>query len=70
LCIGQKLALLEKKVILVRTAREFEIGDKYGEWEGRVGEGWWRGRVFLMSGFRSDSFCGRENGDMMGRGLI
>ena len=32
-CIGQELAMLELKVVLILTAREFEISSVYEEWD-------------------------------------
>lgn len=38
-CIGQELAIVELKVILALTVREFKIEDAYREWDLRMGTG-------------------------------
>ncbi|PVH73910.1 cytochrome P450 monooxygenase-like protein [Cadophora sp. DSE1049] len=36
-CIGQELAILEMKIIMVMTLREFDIGSAYEEWDRMMG---------------------------------
>lgn len=36
-CIGQELAVLEMKIILVMTVGKYDVRAEYGEWEGKMG---------------------------------
>lgn len=36
-CIGQELAMLEMKIILVMTSRDFDVKINYAEWERKIG---------------------------------
>jgi len=36
-CIGQELAMLEMKIIMVMTLRDFDVKENYAEWERKIG---------------------------------
>jgi cytochrome P450 len=54
-CIGQTLVLNEMRIVLIMTARTFEISPAYDEWdaEQRVKEGWWT-KMMRRVGLKSE----------------
>ncbi|KAL9108427.1 MAG: hypothetical protein Q9227_006761 [Pyrenula ochraceoflavens] len=56
-CLGQELAIVEIKIMLVLTVRDLEIRDAYQEWDLRRGRGWGWGegnsRVKTVEGERA-----------------